>query len=739
MNERRLADGVIKEIFAYESINGALSNKTSKRKNGEDSSNAFLNMTGVKRWGAEDLQSICSVIRQRQQHMPDTVLFSPEQRRAAEFVLAQEAINKAVDAALTSKSVWDKLPKAMQDVAGYAKAAYDKEAAVLNGAENSQLESRYATECKAEWAKNTVKDILFTGMASVVNGAAEGYVNLTTGTYIQGIESLQAGSAYALHYPVLEFYAQWVNAAGCIWSKLVKTVNMLSPESSMPIEHKSQVYVFRDKDNKKIAEVKREDYFRYMDMNLLKEKNLLSANIDIYNQLLKHLTIQQADFNKRLSLYEPVTGSTEAVLKPLQQAIFSFEISELLLQGETSGGATNKFKGNIYDYDGTPIQGTPLTEFHYNGRALFLTPDTTKPTEQYVLTIHFDAKLNEIFVSYTKTATTLADIDSIKFDVKVLDLPRLETANSQIETRTYKTNITAGPVILREINFNPEYNSFLEAKTGSGKIVEDEINARTEELSNLAESIFTDGYKKMCATIKEQRKKEDADAQYQSYVFWAHAEMDLQEANALMKGENYNMRMSRVFQELSTSYSNSANTNAVGMNIWCHVESLNPLNPAMMPVIGTVNSDTAGDFLGVVSPVEAYVFTAGTNNGPSPVKAVIVGTKKADDRPDRNKAYADALAAIGGGALKPSQDQISAHTVFNYNISPQFAEPNLETHFMTRVALSMTDSSMGYRSASVPNVPHIQMKSGFKHQVIKGAGGHLAIKGYMAPTVNNWK
>ena len=31
------------------------------------------------------------------------------------------------------------------------------------------------------------------------------------------------------------------------------------------------------------------------------------------------------------------------------------------------------------------------------------------------------------------------------------------------------------------------------------------------------------------------------------------------------------------------------------------------------------------------------------------------------------------------------------------------------------------------------------MKSGFKHQVIKGAGGHLAIKGYMAPTVNNWK
>ena len=50
----------------------------------------------------------------------------------------------------------------------------------------------------------------------------------------------------------------------------------------------------------------------------------------------------------------------------------------------------------------------------------------------------------------------------------------------------------------------------------------------------------------------------------------------------------------------------------------------------------------------------------------------------------------------------------------------------------------MTDSSMGYRSETVPNVPHIQMKSGFKIQIIKAAGGYFSIKGYMAPPVNNW-
>ena len=289
---------------------------------------------------------------------------------------------------------------------------------------------------------------------------------------------------------------------------------------------------------------------------------------------------------------------------------------------------------------------------------------------------------------------------------------------------------------MKEVNFNPEYVSFLEAKTGSGKIVEDEINARTEELSHLAENIFINGYKEMTTALKAKRKLEDAIPNYQSYEFWAHSNLDLAEANALNKGENYNMRVSRLFQGLSTAYAKSANTQNVGMTVFCNVESLNPLNPAMMPIIGTVSSDTAGDFLGVVSPIEAHVFTAGTNNGPSPVKAVIVGTNKADFMPDHNKAYTDAKAKNGG--QEPSLDQISAELVHDYNICPQFAEPNLETFFMTRVALSMTDSSMGYRSETVPNVPHIQMKSGFKIQIIKAAGGYFSIKGYMAPPVNNW-
>lgn len=738
MTERKIANSIVKDIFAYESIDGTLSHKTSKKTNGsEDASNAFKNMAGVKRWGVEDLQAICSLIRQRQQHMPDTALFDQRQVRAAEFVLAQEAITKVVDSALTSKSVWDKLPKPMQAIAGYAKTAYDKEREVLQGALESQSSARHAAEYKAQWAKDTVKDILFTGMASVVNGAADHHINLLSGTYMTAQEALQAGSSYALHYPILEFYAQWVNAAGCIWSKLVKTVNMLSVESSMPIEHKSQVYVFRNKENKKVAEINREDYFRYMDMSMLKEKNLLDPSIDILNYLQRKLKVTNADFNKKLDLYKPVTGATEAVLKPLQQAVFSFEIGEILLQGETSGANTNKFQGYVYDLDGTPMHGTPLTEAHYNGRALFLTPDKAHPEKNYVLTLHFDAKVNELFISVAKTDSTLTDIESITFDVKILDLPRVEMANSQIETRTRRVTITAGPQILKEINFNPEYNSFLEAKTGSGKIVEDEINARTEELANLAEYIFTEGYKRMAEEVKKARHEDDKIAQYQSYQFWAHTDLDLSEAQNLNKGENYNMRMSRTFQGLALAYSMAANTQQVGMNIWCNAESLTPLNPAMMPVIGTVSADTAGDFLGVVSPIEAYVFTAGTNNGPSPVKAVIVGTNKADDKPDRAKAYTDAKAANGG--QEPSYDQINAALVFKYNITPQFAEPNLETHFITRVALSMTDSSMGYRSAAVQNVPHIQMKSGFKHQVIKGAAGRFSIKGFLASPINHWE
>ena len=242
MIERKIANSIVKDIFAYESIDGTLSHKVNKKNSGsEDATNTFKNMAGVRRWGVEDLQAICSLIRQRQQHMPETALFDQRQVRAAEFVLAQEAVSKVVDSALTSKSVWDKLPKPMQAIAGYAKAAYDKEREVLQGALESQSSVRHAAEYKAQWAKDTVKDILFTGMASVVNGAADHHINLLSGTYMTAQEALQAGSSYALHYPILEFYAQWVNAAGCIWSKLVKTVNMLSVESSMPIEHISQV------------------------------------------------------------------------------------------------------------------------------------------------------------------------------------------------------------------------------------------------------------------------------------------------------------------------------------------------------------------------------------------------------------------------------------------------------------------------------------------------------------------
>lgn len=736
MFERKIANNVVKEVFGYESINGTLSNKNSKRNIGKDDGTVYANMAGIKRWGAEDLQAMCGLLRQRQEYMPNSALFDNKQRRAAELVLAQEAINKTIDATLSSKAAWEKLPAPLREIAGFAKARYDKEMEFIN-ANEAETPNRQAAEYKANLAKNTVKDILFTGMASIVNGAASGFINLANGTYMTAGEALQAGSSYALHYPVLEFYAQWVNSAGTIWSKLIKTVNMVSPESSMPIEHKSQVYVFRDKDGKIKKEIKREDYFRYMDMRLLKEKGLLPNDVDYMNQFLRKLVIQTANFNKKLKLHEVIAPQTEAILKSYQQAVFSFEIKEVLLTGETTGGATNKFKGQIYDTDGTPIQGTPLTEFHYNGRVLFLTPDATKPQEYYILNLYFDAKTNEILVGFNKSASTLtADIISIEFEVKVLDLPRVEQSLSQVESRTHKVTITAGPVIMKEVNFNPEYVSFLEAKTGSGKIVEDEINARTEELSHLAENIFINGYKEMTTALKAKRKLEDAIPNYQSYEFWAHSNLDLAEANALNKGENYNMRVSRLFQGLSTAYAKSANTQNVGMTVFCNVESLNPLNPAMMPIIGTVSSDTAGDFLGVVSPIEAHVFTAGTNNGPSPVKAVIVGTNKADFMPDHNAAYIKAKAANGG--QEPSLDQISAELVHDYNICPQFAEPNLETFFMTRVALSMTDSSMGYRSETVQNVPHIQMKSGFKIQIIKAAGGYFSIKGYMAPPVNNW-
>ena len=105
MFERKIANNVVREVFGYESINGTLSNKNSKRNIGNDNGTVYANMAGIKRWGAEDLQAMCGLLRQRQEYMPNSALFDAKQRRAAELVLAQEAINKTIDATLSSKQL----------------------------------------------------------------------------------------------------------------------------------------------------------------------------------------------------------------------------------------------------------------------------------------------------------------------------------------------------------------------------------------------------------------------------------------------------------------------------------------------------------------------------------------------------------------------------------------------------------------------------------------------------------
>ena len=133
------------------------------------------------------------------------------------------------------------------------------------------------------------------------------------------------------------------------------------------------------------------------------------------------------------------------------------------------------------------------------------------------------------------------------------------------------------------------------------------------------------------------------------------------------------MRMSRTFQGLALAYSMAANTQQVGMNIWCNAESLTPLNPAMMPVIGTVSADTAGDFLGVVSPIEHMYSLLELIMDHHQLKQLQLELTKLMTNLIRAKAYTGAKAANGG--QEPSYDQINAALVFKYNITPQFAEP----------------------------------------------------------------
>lgn len=734
MSQTRLNEAALLEAFGMESIDGAVSHKVSKKTIGTDG-NIYSNMLKVKRYGVEDLQTICSLLRKEKHSLPDSVLFDVKQYRMADHVLGTEAINRVIDNLLEKPKAYDQLPETVKKITSVVKAEYDRQLEKYMGAESTSIEKQVAGY-KLGIAKSTLKDMLFNGFASVMNDAIAGRINLGNGTYnTYGTEALQAGSAYAIHYPFLEYHAQWVNASGSIWSKLVKSMNMLSVESSMPIEQKKQVFIFRDATGKPVKEINREDYYRFMDMDLLKDKGFLDSNIDIFRKLSKDLVIPAAQFNKTLKLVENIPGGSDAILQPYQQAAFQFELKEVLLNGETSGAPTNKFQGTIYDMDGTPMKGTVLSEIHYNGRVLFLVPNpSTAPEKKIALTIYFDPKQNTFFVSQAQVAGETATIDKITFIAKILDLPSIEKVNSSYEVRTHKVVITPGEQILREINFNPEYNAYLESRAGAGKIVENEINARTEELNNIAESIFVQGYNAMSKQA-EAKAKEEAARGIQPFTLWAHANVDLKEAQAVNKTENYNIKIARTFQRLITAYSQAGNTQAVGMNIWCNVASLQPLYSAMMPIIGTVAADNTGDFLGTVSPVEAHVFTAGTNNGPSPVKAVIVGTNKSDLMPDMTAARNAAVAKHGAN---PTADQVSAEVLYKYNIVPLFGDPNMDTIFMSRVALSMTDSSMGYRSATNGNVPHIQMKTAFKLHVVREGGGRFSLNGYNAAVINDW-
>lgn len=632
-------------------------------------------------------------------------------------------IEKFVKECTVSNKRFGQLPTEVQAIMKplqNMKTAVENKLDKLSEADNRSV--RFALNFEKKQVENAMEKVLFGICSNLIDR------EINANPFAPAMES---GYSYqqTIPYPKLEAPVQWVNSAATVYPKVAKVKSLLNPFTSVVIHSQEIWYVPYDENNIKQLDkaVKREDLFSVMDP--------AKAGFDMdafFGSQTRELTVLAQDFNKILDfqkseIYNPEnntlttggavkTGSQwktgtdlKAFLGADEQVRSDFRITGIAVAGEPKW-ATQE----LYDLRSGKVLADAFAEMYDKGKVL---PWEYAPGKIYFISLLWDGQPQHLTVSVSKSDNSMPNIEAIKFEFKLNDLFNQFKTRLDIEIRTRRTVLSAGAVVRKDIPNLAEHFSIIDERQG-GSILTKLTNLTAEKSAHEKEYVWFKGYTDMTERLAEEYKVTPYTKN--STTLYCEMATDLDIKGEVNKDQAIRYALGNALRGIKAKLDIRANSNIdVQTNMLGHTASLLALDNFVTPIVGTVNEESNGQFLGVAQQARTSVLTLGTDTN-NPVNSVVVGTDKNDMSAD---PYATTPVAGTPITWKAPED-----VEYMMYVIPEYKETNLETHMLVETPTKV-QADGNFRSARRPFVPNIQIEYTAKYFIARESSAKFFIKG----------
>ena len=704
-------DVLAADIAGLESLRGFMASNTSDH-------NAVIKKA-FGQYGAETNIKLQSLLKK---YIP-TVSQSDWLDRDQKITIYQTDITKGIEAAAkeyaNNSDKFNSLPTEVQTAFQHIKRQ-------KSALENDVAKGIYNTPAKqmaAKWKLEHTSEALESALFSLFSGVKEAQIGKLQPSSVAAMESYSYQAAIV--YPKLETQIQWIAACATMYNKVLKIKQLYNKFTSIPVHTQIPMYQVVDPDDHTIKhEFRREDVLAYIDPRQHdKVGSKLEGISKLFKTLTKKVTIKKANFRQLIKLRSDLlflpntsTGVLESqatIAAGQKSAITADELvrSDFYVESLSING---KNFGPVYDVNAGLMLSETNNEQDYKGKVLLVTPDKSKPTETYYLTVQFNGQDQTIMVACDKAHGSAAtnDVDAINIEFKILDPYNMWKSTPEYTLKEERGYLNAGPEIKEWIPVLNDQLEVLDERLG-GSYFARIMNMATEFIGQRKEIVFFEGYDKMKASVIAEYT--GGDELTKKKTLYASQTVDLQIATSVRKIETMNVQLGPAFYALAQKYRIASQSQKdAQINMFASSYHLGVFAGKMTTVVGEVTEASDDKFLGVNQESTVNILTIG-DDVKAPISAIVVGT-------DKGGLEAKTVDA-SNNPLAP--DQIK----YTFNIIPYFAEPNIQTVLGTETPIRVTNDN-AQRNPKHPNVPSLCMDCTFNFNTLRGAAGDFAVYGY---------
>jgi len=635
--------------------------------------------------------------------VPDWTGWNHEELTGKYYGGLSQAFEKCANTIMDNAANWRLLPDEVRPALDKLKASYNLYSSKLAAVESAGASSGFdygALKWKRDYVKNAISNMVF-GVLS--RGYEENIQRQANGMTDYGTEGVNP-YPITIFYPVMETTVQFMNAVGTFYNKVLKNKQLLNEATSIPV-HSMIVYVdYIDPDTNIVLEsVLREDHYQRFDVSDIAPTSYKTYDFDV--------KFDKSEFGQMRGTTTDVILSTGApLLTGLQEIRPDFRIMNVEI-------GTTINTGEVYADRNGRMKVSAVNEMDRHGRVLYVFPDlAANPQFYYGITIRYDGARRQYYFAVAKSdaVSMTDDIESITFRFHLHDVNNQIKPNVLFRPFEEVGYINAGALIKHHIPINTNEFTIVDART-QGDMMSKQVNLVTEYINQTKENIFFTEFNGNILPGLRQKWLNSRGTGRNTFDLYASQHVDIAQQMTTNKGENLALTLGQAFQSLQTSLEYASNTPGLPkINFYCHTMTRNAYNPALKPIIGTINEESNGSFLEVPQTEKIFGLSYGADAA-SPAIAVIVTSGK------------DELKPIGfqtnGTPINPALIE------YRLNGIPYFPEANTETILGTETAVRITNSA-DWRSGLNVNLPHMLMETTFGVARFRDSGADMKLTGH---------